>query len=621
VAAVAVADVEVADVAARPDGAATLADPAAGSDPAPPPQPDMASAAAAMAAATVTVRALGTLTLQESGLGRPASPGTRPQVLRVGDGSTRHDHVTAARVVTGCVLHSALQAFTCDRTSKEPTVHNEVQLITYADRLAGSIRGLEQMLTTGPLAGLFGGVHLLPFFRPYDGADAGFDPADHREVDARLGSWDDVEQLSRSTQTVVDLIVNHVSSDSPWFQDVLARGDDSPYIGMFLTYEGLFPDGATEAELLRIYRPRPGLPFTTLRLGERKRMVWTTFTKQQIDLDLRDPQARGYLTEVIELLARHGVTMVRVDAVGYAVKTPGTSSFMTPETFAFIEELSAQMRGLGLEVLVEVHSYYERQIEIARQVDRVYDFGLPPLVLHALHSGDARPLLRWLDIRPLNAVTVLDTHDGIGVIDVGADATRPDKPGLLTPSEIDALVEAIHAATGGTSRLATGGAARNVDLYQVNSTFYDALGRDDGRYLLARMVQFLAPGVPQVYYVGLLAGANDMELLAESTVGRDVNRHHYTPDEVAAAMRRPVVVALCALIRLRNAHPAFGGSFGCAGGDGAGALSMRWDHGDDHVALTADTGQSTFTLEWTTPDGVRSASSVWGLAEAVPAAG
>ncbi len=342
-------------------------------------------------------------------------------------------------------------------------MRDQVQLITYADRLGGSIPGLRQVLD-GPLAGLFGGVHVLPFFRPSDGADAGFDPADHREVDSRLGTWDDVEALDAAgVETVVDLIVNHVSVENPWFRDVVARGDASPYAGMFLTYGSVFPRGATEDELLTLYRPRPGLPFTAMRLGERRRLVWTTFTSQQVDLDIRHPQARAYLRQVMELFARHRVTLVRVDAVGYAVKTPGTTSFMTPETFAFIDDLSTEARGLGLEVLVEVHSYYERQVEIARRVDRVYDFALPPLVLWALHGGDVAPLLAWLAVRPVNAVTVLDTHDGIGVVDVGADGSDPSKAGLLTPQQIHDLVEKIHEASAGTSRRATRAAASHGD--------------------------------------------------------------------------------------------------------------------------------------------------------------
>ena len=130
-----------------------------------------------------------------------------------------------------------------------------------------------------------------------------------------------------------------------------------------------------------------------------------------------------------------------------------------------------------------------------------------------------------------------------------------------TPEQIDQLVERMHDNSGGTSRLATGAAASNVDLYQVNSTFYDALGQDDDRYLAARALQFWAPGRPQVYYVGLLAGANDVDLLRRTSVGRDVNRHYYTREEIDSDLQRPVVRALFALIRLRNAHPAFDGEF------------------------------------------------------------
>ena len=500
---------------------------------------------------------------------------------------------------------------------REWRVRNRVQLITYADRLAGDLPGLQRLLS-GPLAGVFGGVHVLPFFRPHDGADAGFDPADHREVDPRLGSWDDVAALAGDgVETVVDLVVNHVSVESEWFRDVLVRGDASPSAGMFLTYASVFPDGAREEDLLALYRPRPGLPFTAMRLGGRRHLVWTTFTPMQVDLDVRSPQARAYLTEVLELLARARVTLVRVDAVGYAVKTPGTSSFMTPETFAFIDELTAQMRGLGLEVLVEVHSYYRRQVEIARQVDRVYDFALPPLVLHVLHGGSVAPLLRWLELRPANCVTVLDTHDGIGVVDVGADPEDPvGSPGLLAPQEIHDLVEAIHGASGGVSRLATGAAAGNVDLYQVNCTYYDALGRDDSRYLLARLLQFFVPGVPQVYYVGLLAGGNDVELLRRTGVGRDVNRHHYTPAEVTEALERPVVRALLGAIRLRNEHPAFGGTFACGAGGTPDGLWMEWSDGAARARLDAAPRVAQWALTLTDPDGaVRTIRDASALAE------
>jgi len=474
---------------------------------------------------------------------------------------------------------------------------DQVELITYADRLGGDLPGLRDVLD-GPLAGLFGGVHVLPFFTPYDGADAGFDPEDHTEVDARLGTWDDVARIGDELDLMVDVIVNHVSARSRPFLDWLVRGDQSAYDGMFLTFAGVFPEGATEEELMRLYRPRPGLPFTPFQLGDgTKRLVWTTFTPEQIDVDVRHPRTQEYLIRVLDRLAAAGVRRVRLDAVGYAVKTPGLTSFMTPETFGFIADVSAWCRERGLEVLVEVHSYFRQQIEIAKQVDRVYDFALPPLVLHALTAADADPLLAWMRVRPVNTVTVLDTHDGIGVIDVGADATDRSRPGLLTPEQIDRLVEAMHEGSGGTSRLATGAAASNLDLYQVNCTYYDALGRDDDRYLLARALQFLTPGVPQVYYVGLLAGSNDMDLLARTNVGRDVNRHRYDRDEIERKLQRPVVQALLRLIRFRNTHPAFDGKFSATG---AGPrLTMTWTHHDDRVIFDARLDTASATLTWT----------------------
>jgi sucrose phosphorylase len=446
-------------------------------------------------------------------------------------------------------------------------------------------------------------VHLLPFFDPIDGADAGFDPVDHSSVDPRLGGWDDVADLARDHEVMVDLICNHVSADSPQFQDWLARGDASEHRDLFVTYGSVFPDGATEADLLAIYRPRPGIPFTVYtRADGTRRVVWTTFTSQQVDIDVTHPAGRAYLFGLVDLFGRHGVGLLRLDAVGYAVKTAGASSFMTPGTFEFVDELTAHARAAGMRVLVEVHSHYQRQIDIAARVDLVYDFALPPLVLHTLFTGDTAALRRWLEIRPANAVTVLDTHDGIGVIDVGADSIPPNPPGLLSAVELDALVEGIHERSGGQSRRATGAAASNLDLYQVNCTFLDALGGDQRAYLTARLIQLFTPGIPQIYYVGLLGGRNDMDLLARTGVGRDINRHRYTPDEVTAALPTPLVQAQCAALRLRTAHPAFGGVFALAA-DGDGRLVMSWRDGRHAAELDVDAAGGTCRVTWTADHG------------------
>jgi len=474
---------------------------------------------------------------------------------------------------------------------------NNVQLITYADRLGGSdIKALHRLLK-GPLAGLFGGVHILPFYYPIHGADAGFDPIDHTQIDPCLGSWADIKELGQDVDLVADLIVNHVSSSSPQFLDYSEKGEASSYKGMFLTMASVFPNGATEADLLTIYRPRPGLPFSYVTLkNNQNRLLWTTFSKQQIDIDVTHPQSKAYLQSVLRTLHENGIRMVRLDAIGYAVKKPGSSCFMIPETFDFIEDLTRQAASLGMEVLVEIHSYYRRQIEIARQVDRVYDFALPPLVLHGIFNHTGRYLKQWLEISPCNAITVLDTHDGIGVIDIGVDSSDPHGcPGIIPPEELDALVEKIHTNSNGQSRRASGAAASNLDLYQVNCTFYDALGRNDNDYLLARAIQFFAPGIPQVYYVGLLAGENDIHLLAKSGVGRDINRHYYTLDEIDLAVRRPVVQSLFGLIRFRNQHPAFNGAFSMPETSDS-QITLRWDNEDDWAMLDVDLPSGSYSI-------------------------
>ena len=476
---------------------------------------------------------------------------------------------------------------------------NRVQLIAYADRLAGGLKQLKVLLS-GPLEGIFGGVHVLPFFVPIDGADAGFDPIDHTEVDPRLGDWNDVRALSETVELVADLIVNHISSASSQFKNFSRNGASSPFAGMFLTYDHVFPTGAREVDLLRIYRPRPGLPFTTLTLqsGE-KRLLWTTFTPRQIDIDVEHRQGKAYLSAILHRFQSVGIRTVRLDAVGYAIKKAGTSCFMIPETFRFIESLTSKVHALGMESLVEIHSHYLQQIEVAQQVDWIYDFALPPLILHSLFTRDTRALGLWLRVRPTNAITVLDTHDGIGVIDVGAG--RQGEPGLLTTYEINQLVQTIDSRSSGQSRMATGAAANNLDLYQVNCTFYDALGRRRNEYLLARAVQFFVPGIPQVYYVGLLAGTNDLDLLAQTQVGRDINRHYYTPYELQDALGNPVVRSLLYLIHLRNTHPSFSGQHKVET-PSEQALEITWTCDRHWAKLEVDFAKPSASITYSMPE-------------------
>lgn len=480
---------------------------------------------------------------------------------------------------------------------------DHVQLIAYVDRFGDGDLGSFVELLTGTFNGLFGGVHLLPFFYPIDGADTGFDPIDHTRIDGRLGNWGDIRALAAHTDVMADLIVNHISTESREFKDYQAKGDDSEFADLFLSYDDVFPGGATGAEILKIYRARPLLPFSPKTLGDNsKRLLWTTFTPEQVDINVQCESGRRYVSNVLRTFSCNGVRALRLDAAGYTVKRRGTSCFMLPETMDLIGGLAEKAKAHGMEVLVEVHSHYSTQIELARHVDWVYDFALPPLLLHTLFTGSTRAIKKWYSICPRNCISVLDTHDGIGVIDVAAGPNEPDKQGLLTSSELAELVETIHGNSEGVSREATGVGKSNLDIYQVNCTYYDALGRVDIDYLLARLIQFLGPGIPQIYYVGLMAGENDLLAFRRTGSGREVNRGRYTLDDIQQRMENPVVKALMGMIRFRNSHPAFADRFSVEDSNDQ-ALVLRREHAQHWIELRVDVSKKQFLLAFSSPDG------------------
>lgn len=436
---------------------------------------------------------------------------------------------------------------------------NQVQLITYVDRIGcNSISELEYMLQS-KLNGLFGGVHLLPFYYPIDGKDAGFDPIDHMQIDSRLGDWNDLKSLAKTSEVMADLIVNHISAESSQFKDFLEKGSKSEFFDLVLTRDKVFSEDISEEEILKIYRPRPGSPFTKFQLKDGKELaVWTTFTSNQIDIDVNSNIGLAYLENILTVFQKAGVSMIRLDAAGYAIKKAGTSCFMIKETFDFIDDLTQKAKSKGIEVLVEIHSFYQTQIEIAKKVDYVYDFALPVLVLDTIFNANSSNLKNWLKIAPKNVITVLDTHDGIGVVDVASEGNRA---GLIPDTTLEKIVEQIHINSKDSSKKATGAAASNLDLYQVNCTYFEALGKDENAYLIARAIQFFVPGIPQVYYVGLFAGDNDMELLSNTNVGRDINRHYYSQEEIDAVLKSRFFNDFKKLILFRNEHSAFNGQF------------------------------------------------------------
>lgn len=454
-------------------------------------------------------------------------------------------------------------------------------ILVYAERLGGNLGEIEKLLKTALKD--FDGVHVLPFFHPFDGDDAGFDPIDHTIVDPRLGDWEDFKRISETHKLTADLIVNHASNLSPEFLDWQARGERSPYNGMFLTFDSVFPNGATEEGITSFYRPRQGFPFTAYEVDGKRRLVWTTFMPSQVDIDIKHRAGKDYLVRILEALKSGGVKVVRLDAVGYAVKTPGTDSFMTPETLEFVKEITELIHSYDMRVLVEVHAHYTQQLEISPLVDLIYDFQTAPLLLHSFFTGTVDRLNDWFKIRPTNCLNVLDTHDGYGVIDGGPINGRE---GLITQEEMALIFDVAELNTLGHSLKASVIPQWFSLPHQINATLPNIV-KNDETYVAMRAVQFFLPGEPQVYYVGLLNGMDDTELFEKTKQGRDVNRHNYTVEEISQALKQPVTQAIIALARMRK-HAAFEGAFSW-NVSSASVMSLQWTNGKEKLSLEINT--------------------------------
>ena len=381
-------------------------------------------------------------------------------------------------------------------------------------------------------------------------------------------------------------MINHISRASPQFRDFERRGRQSPFADLFVTLDKIWPAGEPPADdIARIFLRKPDSPFSTITIeetGEVER-IWTSFGSaswsEQIDLDVTSRATRSLIAGWLRSIASRGVRIVRLDAVGYVIKKPGTSCFMVePEIYEFLEWITTVAESHGLVVLPEVHDGYPTHERLAGHGFWTYDFVLPALVIDALERGDAHRLATHLGRSPERQFTTLDCHDGIPV--------RPDLDGILEPDEMLRMAERIRLRGGNVNRILSGTPAA-VDVHQLNCTYYSALDCDDDRYLAARAIQLFAKGVPQIYYVGLLAGVNDEAAVERTGDGRSINRHDYTLDEIEVSLRRPVVSRLLELVRLRNTHPAFDGQL-IVETDAPGELRLRWQSDDSSCTLQVD---------------------------------
>ena len=324
--------------------------------------------------------------------------------------------------------------------------------------------------------------------------------------------------------------------------------------------------------MARIFLRKPHDPFTTVTIEETgaTETIWTTFgfggRVEQIDLDLTSAATRALIRGWFEWFASHGVAIVRLDAVGYVVKKPGSSCFMVePEIYDVLDWLVRAAAEYDLVVLPEVHDVYETHQKLAARDYWTYDFVLPGLLLHAFAAGDAERLAQHLAGSPERQFTTLDCHDGIPYSPTSrASCSRPRWlrwPKSPWPAGATSTASSV---TPGAGLMSTSSTAPTTPPSALTTTA-----------TWPHAPSSCSRGVPQLYYVGLLAGENDFDAIERTGEGRALNRHDYGVDEIAAALERPVVQRLLELVRLRQTHPAFGGQLEVVG-EGQGLLRMTW---------------------------------------------
>jgi sucrose phosphorylase len=435
-------------------------------------------------------------------------------------------------------------------------------LITYADQVRSPgeppLRTLRRLLD-GPLAGTTSAVHLLPFYPAT--SDDGFSVADYLAVDPAFGGWDDVAALAAGRDLMFDAVINHTSAAHPWFRGFLAG--DPQFRGWYVTAD-------PEDDLTATVRPRTTPLLTPFAAHDGVRHVWTTFSSDQVDLNYRRPELLAAVLDVLLNYVERGARLLRLDAITYLWKEPGTPCVHLPQTHEVIKLIRTALEACtpGVVIVSETNVPHAENVSYFGdghdEAQMVYNFALPPLTLHAIATGDARVLRDWaggLENPSAEATyfNFLASHDGIGV--------RPVE-GILARSEVAALAERVGARGGLVSVKSDVGGGESP--YELNVSLFDALTdpgapEADGvrRLLVAHALMLALPGVPGVYVHSLLGSRNDAAALAATGRARSINRGRFEFAALQAELadpghrRRRVLDGMRRLLRARGAHPAF----------------------------------------------------------------
>ncbi|AJQ96556.1 sugar phosphorylase [Gynuella sunshinyii] len=411
-------------------------------------------------------------------------------------------------------------------------------LITYGDTLLREgqkpLRTLYYFLTEF-LGDTINSVHILPCF-PYT-SDDGFSVADYKQINPELGDWDDIAVLASEYDLMFDAVINHISRWSYWFRRYVAGDPD---------YQDFFIEADPKQDYSSVTRPRALPLLTPVDTSNGIKHLWTTFSDDQIDLNYRNPKVMLAILDVLCLYAEQGARFIRLDAIGFLWKQLGTSCMHLPETHAAIQLMRVVMDNIapGTILITETNVPHKDNISYFgngyNEAKMVYQFPLPPLVMHSFLTRNSDVLSRWAgSLAPISKATTffnfLASHDGIGM--------RPAE-GLLNQEQINALVDHCIEQNGRVSYRDNGDGTRSP--YELNITYFDALGLEGEteqqkaqKLITAHFILLSLAGVPAIYIHSLFGTTNDVKAVENTGINRRINRSKLSAQTLKEELSNP----------------------------------------------------------------------------------
>ena len=501
---------------------------------------------------------------------------------------------------------------------------SKVMFNAYPDSIGEKLADCIEMLQWAEFKDVFSFFYVLPTFFNSD-LDRGFSIIDY-DLNKDLVTKKDLEALKQlNIKLKFDIVLNHLSVASPQFKDLLKNGKQSKYKDFFINWNEFWKDHGVKNEdglvipdqiyLDKLFMRKSGLPILNVTFPDGSiQPYWNTFYQKktiddngqvtylgQMDVNANSELVWEFYETTLKKLKTYGCSILRLDAFAYLHKAIGESNFFnTPGTWDYLERINHIAEQLELTLLPEIHAEYGVKLhdEIASKGYQIYDFFLPGLLLHTIETKNSKALKTWTqDIieNDYQVVNMLGCHDGIPVLDLkGKDQAK----GLLSDSEIETLMQLV-IDRGGLVKNLYGADGKKISYYQVNATYYSALGEVPEKLLLARAIQLFMPGIAQVWYLDLFAGTNDYAAVELAGEGghKEINRTNLSIETIRNRMQTSIVKKQIELIRFKNTHLSFQGQLRVEN-NGASQLSMKWENGKIWSQLRVDLNDTSFNITY-----------------------